>query len=129
MDYQQLLLTDNDYRLLSGLLEKADRKTAELLEEELSRATIMVTKDMPDDVVRMNSLVLFADLKNNKQMEVHLVHPDEADLEKNRISVLSPIGAALIGLRKGQTINWPLPNGYTKAIKVLSVNNDREQES
>lgn len=128
MNHHELLLTDNDHRLLSVLLEKADRNTADLLEEELSRATIVGTQDIPGDVVRMNSFVCFVDIKTGKKTEVHLVHPDRADLERNQISVLSPIGSALIGLRKGQSINWPLPNGYSKTIKVLTVKNDPVEE-
>lgn len=116
-----LMMTQEDFQKLSALVENVDTDVAALLEQELDRAQIVMKEELPNDVVTMNSEVKFMDLDTNKELVVVLVYPQDANIEKNRISILAPVGAALIGLRVGQTIDWPLPTGKEKHLKVTSV--------
>lgn len=116
-----LVITESDFTRLSALVANAHDLTRELLEEELHRATVVKSDAAPGDLVTMNSRVRFLDLSTQKESEVELVYPHEADLEQGRISVLAPMGSALIGLRKNQSIEWPLPNGSLRSIRVVSV--------
>lgn len=117
----KLIIADADYNQLLALIQSFQTETAELLAEELGRAQITPLDEMPKDVVRMNTTVEFIDLETNKKSAVTLVYPHEVNLEENKISILAPMGAALIGLSKGQEIAWPLPSGKTRKIQVLSV--------
>ena len=116
-----LILTQADFQKLSSLLSSAQPEIAELLEEELGRATIVSNDKLPEDVVSMNATVSFQDLDTRKESVVTLVYPHEANIDENKISILAPVGSALIGLRVGQIINWPVPNGKEKRLKVISV--------
>jgi regulator of nucleoside diphosphate kinase len=69
----------------------------------------------------MNSVVRFADEESGKESEVTLVFPGSADVEKQRISVLAPIGSALLGLSVGDSIDWPLPDARTRRLRVVAV--------
>lgn len=117
----KLILTQNDFRLISSLVNAAGVKSTELLEEELNRASIVSAEELPSDVVSMNSRVVFKDLDTSKEMVVTLVYPNEANIEENKISILAPVGSALIGLRVGQVIMWPMPSGKDKRIEIVSV--------
>lgn len=122
MDTQDnLILTQADFQKLSSLIASAQNDIAALLEEELSRASIVSDHELPQDVVSMNSTVNFQDLESGKESVVTLVYPQDASIAENKISILAPVGSALIGLRVGQVMNWPLPNGKEKKIKVISV--------
>jgi regulator of nucleoside diphosphate kinase len=116
-----LTLSRDDFQKISYLLEDIDTETSELLLEEINRATIVETEDLPDDVVAMNSSVRFIDETNNKEFLMTLVYPQEAKIEMQKISILSPIGSALIGLKMGQSIDWPMPTGDIKTLKVIKV--------
>lgn len=116
-----LIMTLNDFRKLSSLVKYTDSDAMELLDAELNRASVVIDEELPKDVVSMNSKVSYIDLETRQESIVTLVFPHDAKIEENRISVLAPIGAALIGLRVGQTIEWPLPNGRQKKIQVTSV--------
>lgn len=116
-----LILTQSDFEKLNSLLEAAQPDIAELLKEELSRAVIVANDELPVDVVSMNSKVIFKDLVTDKESVVTLVYPQDANIDEGKISIFAPVGSALIGLRVGQVINWPLPNGKEKRIQVVSV--------
>lgn len=118
---QSIMITDQDYERLSLLVQHNETKAAQLLDEELARATIVSQKEIPKDVVTMNSRVRFVDEKTGKESEVTLVYPKDADVEQGKVSVLVPVGMALIGLRIGQSINWPMPSGEARQLKVVSV--------
>ena len=116
-----LILTQADFLKLSSLVSSAQNEIAELLEEELGRASIVSNDQLPQDVVSMNSKIRFQDLDTEKESVVTLVYPHDANIDENKISILAPVGSALIGLRVGQIINWPVPNGKEKRMKVMSV--------
>lgn len=110
-----------DYDRISSLLESIDSEIGDLLDEEINRATVLADIDLPSDLIIMGSKVSYLDLDSNTESTLTLVYPHEAKADENKISILAPVGSALIGLRTGQIINWPLPNGKVKQIKVLSV--------
>lgn len=116
-----IFVTDQDFHRLSSLVSQATGPWAEALEEELGRAHVISQKDIPNNVVTMNSKVVFYDEAASKESEVTLVYPSDADLAAGRISILAPVGIALLGLRVGQSIDWKMPNGSVKKLKVQSV--------
>ena len=117
------IITRTHHDKITAILQIAQTEVAELLEEELGRAAIVSDEDLPNNVVSMNSLVTFQDMESGKESTVTLVYPSDADLDQNKISILTPVGSALIGLRVGQVIDWPFPNGKQKQLKVVSVAN------
>ncbi|HRO67536.1 MAG TPA: nucleoside diphosphate kinase regulator [Pseudobdellovibrionaceae bacterium] len=118
---ESLMITEQDYERLALLLQHTEGANSEVLEEELARATVVPQKDVPRDIVTMNSTVQFVSLDTKKESEVTLVYPKDADVTKGRVSILAPIGIALIGLRIGQTIQWPMPNGQSRELKVTGI--------
>lgn len=122
---EQLIIPKEDYDLIVACLKGANknsfsRNDAEELETELKRAKLVSNEELPDDVVRLNSTVLVKDEKANKFLEVKLVTPDRADIKQRKISVLSPIGTALIGFRKGKKVKWNVPSGM-RTFTILNV--------
>ena len=119
-------ITDSDRKRLKQLIRdtRAFGREHEFhikeLEEELSRAKVVKSKDIPKDVITMNSKVRLRDLATRKEMTYSLVFPDDADPDQHKISILAPIGTALIGYRVGDIIEWKVPAGLRK-LKVLEV--------
>lgn len=79
---------------------------AAFLQDELARARVVAPRRVPPTTVTMNSLFHFRDDDTAKERRITLVYPSDADIDRNRVSVMSPIGAALIGLSEGQTMSW-----------------------
>ncbi len=92
-----------------------------LLIGEIDRAKIHSASKIPSDVVTMGSQVEFTDAASGATRVVELVYPVDADIEAGRVSVLTPIGAGLIGLREGGTILWPHRDGTDRALTVTKV--------
>ncbi len=90
------------------------------VEEMLSRAQLIESSELPNDKVYILSIVKLKDLRTNEEVEYRLVSPEEADFEKNKIAVTSPIGKALMGRKEGETIEIKAPAGVLK-YKILSV--------
>ncbi len=116
-----LIISKPDYLQLIKLIEQHDTPAAEALDIELSRADIVPDNDIPADAVAMGSQVTFVDLDSNEEKTISLVYPNEADVTQMKISILSPVGSALIGLRIGGNIDWPVPEGKVRRLKVISV--------
>jgi regulator of nucleoside diphosphate kinase len=93
----------------------------ELLLDEIDRAAICDRTDIPSDVVTMGSRVTFVDEKNGAERTVHLVYPAEADISAGRMSILTPVGAGLIGLSVGQSIDWPDRGGIEHHLTIVAV--------
>jgi len=91
---------------------------------EIARATL-VEPDEARQVVTMNSCVEFYYSLTSQIRKVQLVYPTEADVEKGKISVMTPIGVALIGLSKGQSIEWRTVTGMERSLLVLEINDDK----
>lgn len=116
-----LIISKSDYLQLIKLIEQYDTPAAEALDIELSRADIVPDKNIPADAVAMGSQVTFVDLDSNEEKTINLVYPNEADVTQMKISILSPVGSALIGLRIGGNIDWPVPQGKVRRLKVIAV--------
>jgi regulator of nucleoside diphosphate kinase len=93
----------------------------EALEAELARARIVDPKDMPPNVVTMNSEVRFRILSSDTERCLRLVYPKDADDSGGTVSVLAPIGGALLGLSCGDEIDWPAPGGATVRVRIEEV--------
>jgi regulator of nucleoside diphosphate kinase len=81
---------------------------------ELRRARVVPRSQLPPDVVTMNSTVRLRDLGTKEEETYTLVYPAEADIEENRLSVLAPVGTALLGYRAGDVVEWPVPAGVRR---------------
>lgn len=126
MRERTIYVTEFDLKRLSSLLNgtrlwnKKDRDYLTRLEEELEWAQIVAPQEIPGDVVTMNSQVRVRDLNSNDEMVFTLVFPGEADYEHGRLSVLAPIGTALLGYRAGETVEWEVPGGVRR-LKIEHV--------
>jgi len=118
-DYETLIVYLNDYRYAT----LRDAQNVQDLKAELKKALLVSKDSFPDDVVRLNSIIKIKDAGKNNVMEFILVTPDKADLKQKKISVMSPVGTALIGFRKGQKVSWPVPAGK-KTFYIVDVIND-----
>lgn len=87
---------------------------------ELDRAQIVAPTAVPADVVTMNSRVTLVDCESMEKMDVTLVFPADADADSGRVSVLAPVGTAIIGYREGDTIEWPVPSGV-RQLRIETV--------
>jgi regulator of nucleoside diphosphate kinase len=127
-----IVLTATDERRLAQLLQakanELERNTLELLEGELQRATIVDSSQIPADVVTMNSVVSFEDLETGQRSEVTLVYPSASSGTGGRVSVFAPIGSALLGLSVGDSIEWPVPGGRSRRLRVIAVHYQPEAE-
>ncbi|HLS87061.1 MAG TPA: nucleoside diphosphate kinase regulator [Burkholderiales bacterium] len=93
----------------------------EPLRGELERAIVVSDEAMPSDVVTMYSRVVYVDERTGAEREVVLVYPSQADAAAGRVSVLAPVGTALLGLSAGQSIEWPFPDGSVRRLHVKAV--------
>lgn len=119
-----IVLSAQDYERLSALAYAAMNSMpslAEALTEELERARVLAKGRQPQHIVCMNSEVEFRNETSGKIQKVTLVYPGDADISEGKISVLTPVGTALIGLRKGQSITWETPSGEVRQLSVLEV--------
>lgn len=94
---------------------------AKRLRLEFDRASIVEPKAMPADVVSMNSSADCVDESTDSHYTLTLVYPKDADADAGKISILAPVGSALLGLRVGQTIDWPGHGGRTLRLKVTAI--------
>lgn len=126
MEKRTIYITKLDMeRLKKRLLEsdavpERDRENLADLKQELMRAEIVSSRDIPGDVITMNSSVRLKDLDTKKELTYTLVFPADADAGQNKISILAPIGTALIGYRVGDIITWEVPAGQRR-LKVEKV--------
>ncbi|UZK68804.1 nucleoside diphosphate kinase regulator [Sphingomonas sp. S1-29] len=96
-------------------------QVSELLIRETSRAKLHTAASIPPDVVTMQSFVEFVDEGAGTRRTVQLVFPPDADISAGRISILTPVGAGLIGLREGQSILWPDREGHERKLVIVKV--------
>ena len=121
-----IYITELDYNRLNGLIDRTrerngvDKEYLNKLEAELERAEVVDAKDIPADVITMRSKVRLKDLVSGESNTYSLVFPREADFVEGKISVLAPIGTAILGYRLGDTIEWPVPSGLRR-LKVEEI--------
>jgi regulator of nucleoside diphosphate kinase len=107
-------------RLLESLPNRAFPGKAEL-EAELARAGVVDPRDIPPTVVTMNSTVRFKVASSDEEFRLTLVYPKDVDASGGTISVLAPVGSALLGLSQGDEIEWPSPGGGTLRVRIEEV--------
>jgi regulator of nucleoside diphosphate kinase len=124
-----VILLRNDFEILNGFVKNLqgmqvnEKENFSKLYEELKKAQIVDAENFPGDIVRLNSTVVIKDLKTKRDMTITIVLPQKADIKQKKVSVLAPIGTALIGFRKGQTVSWQVPSGK-KDFMIMEVNNE-----
>lgn len=124
MSRPTIIINELDAARIDRLLEQpafASLPVADALNAELDRAQMCAPQDMPSDVVTMNSQVKFRDLTNGEVRTRTLVYPAQMTDSSTQLSVLAPVGAALIGLRIGDTIHWELPGGIATHLEVMEL--------
>ena len=117
MEPRTIRITENDERKLREVLREAQkgeyRNSAYIqqLEGELDRAEIVKPAQIPSDVITMNSRVVLLDMAEGERMELTLVFPEDAGKSADSVSILAPIGTAMIGYRVGDVFEWETPDG------------------
>lgn len=123
---KQIFITELDKERLQKIINDAkeynigDRNYLRNLEKELNRAQIVTSQKVPHDVITMNSKVMLKDLDTGEEIIYTLVYPPEADLMEDKISVLAPVGTAMLGFREGEVITWEVPDGMVR-LKVEKI--------
>ena len=126
IECKNIVITHTDRQRLGSLLEKAaqdgwgEPRSLDDLLTELERALSVDSCDVPADVVTMNSTVQLRDLETGETFEYTLVYPPDADVNEDRISVLAPVGMAILGAKKGDVVEWPVPAG-TLRVRVEEI--------
>ena len=116
-----VIITQEDYDLLKPYFTKSKNPGNEMsLSAELSRAIIIKDDAFPSHAIRLNSTVWIKDETTGEVTELTIVLPQHADIKQRRVSVLTPIAAALIGFRKGETVQWEVPAGL-KSFRITEV--------
>jgi len=121
MDETTIFITEKDYARIRNVMSSVNSTDYENLDLELERAKIISDDEVPPDLVTMNSRVKFFNIQENKEMVVTIVYPDDANDDEGRVSILDPLGSALIGLLENREINWMFPDGKTKTLRILKV--------
>jgi regulator of nucleoside diphosphate kinase len=123
---KEIFITNLDKQKLQRLIaleEEFQPRSKEYLDDltyELERAVVTQPQDIPNDVITMHSQVVLKDLENDEDLVYTLVYPDEANIAEDKISVLAPIGTAILGYRVGDVLDWKIPSG-TLRLKVDKI--------
>ena len=126
MQPRRIFITEYDKERLEKILpvtpDNTNRNRQDLrnLAKELARAKIVPPERIPPDVVTMNSRVVLRDLNSDETMTYTLVFPKDADIDAGAISILAPVGTAIIGYAVGDVIEWPVPGG-TRRIRIEQI--------
>ena len=124
MNLPPIAVTTVDFDRLR-LLSETSTHAAQFLAREIERARLIEPEAAGGELVTMGSRVRYRDDVTGQERTVTLVYPDRADIEAGRLSVLTPIGVALIGLSIGQSIEWEAPSGGVRSLTVVGVAGDR----
>ncbi len=117
-------IRETDAERIGNLAIEAEERlplVTELLLAEINRAKVVPDSRLPGDVVAMQSTVKFVDEASGVERTLQLVYPQAADIEAERISILSLVGAGLLGLRTGQSIMWPDRAGKQRLLRIVDV--------
>jgi regulator of nucleoside diphosphate kinase len=133
MARRKIIMTENDHERLEALLASEFARAigpSEYLDDlrtELDRAEIVRPDEVPRNVVTMNSTVVLRDLDTKEKESYTLVFPDEADIANDRLSVLAPVGTAILGERVDDVVRWRVPQGWRR-LKIERVVFQPERE-
>lgn len=120
----KIFVTELDKKRIEKLLDKmieiqvSKDAAVKKLENELDRAVVVESGQIPPDVITMNSKAVLQ--LDGEDLEVSLVYPDEVDLNEMNISIFSPIGTAILGYREGSAVEWEVPSGISK-IQIKKI--------
>jgi regulator of nucleoside diphosphate kinase len=120
-------ISETDYALIASQamrLEATAPQVAEMLLDEIDRAEVHSRDELPRDVVTLGSTVTFVDESNGLQRRFQIVLPADADIDRGSLSIASQMGAGLIGLSAGQSIDWPYPDGRSRILRIVEVEQD-----
>lgn len=123
-DMPGILISEKDIDQLEAMLERKeyrDNPALDGLRAELERAEVVTLEALPDDVVRMNSTVTFEVEETGQRFHRTLYFPHQMAGKEHAISIVAPIGSALLGLQVGQTIEWRLPDGKQTHVRIIDV--------
>lgn len=124
-----VIMSDADYFKLVRLVQQTQNSESKtLLSEELDRAVVVKPEAFPVHAIGINSLVTVVDQATHVERTFTLVMPSQADMKKRMVSVLSPMGTALIGFRKGEYVSWQMPGGL-KHFQITDVVNPANDEN
>lgn len=132
MDARQIVVTTQDLERLREVIQIHRRRGSEkyeylhALEAELSKAEVVAPDKIPSNVVTMNCTVEVQATDTRQKLTYTIVYPEDADIDEDRISVLAPLGTALLGYRQGDVIEWTVPAGKRK-YRILRVSNQPEE--
>jgi len=118
-------IRETDAERIGNLAIEAEERlpqVAELLLAEINRAKVVQDSRLPQNVVALQSTVKFLDEASGIERTLQLVYPQHADIAAGRISILSLVGAGLLGLKPGQSISWPDRAGKQRALRIMEVN-------
>jgi len=119
-----IIVSTRDMARLEALLDSpalSRHPAAVALAQELERAQVLPPEEIPEGIVTMHSRVDCEDELHDEKHSLTLVYPHEADFDKGRVSILAPVGSALLGLSVGQTIDWTAPGGRQLRLRVTAV--------
>lgn len=122
-----ITIRESDAERIANLALGAEDKSpqvAELLLAEINRAKIVPDAQLPRDIVAMQSVVKFVDEASGLERTLQLVYPQDTDIDAGRISILSLVGAGLLGLKPGQSIRWPDRAGKHRELRIIAVMQD-----
>jgi regulator of nucleoside diphosphate kinase len=131
---RQIIITESDRRNLETLLSSEFAQVVgpfgrfDDLKRELQRARIVSPDDVSGDVVTMHSRVVLRDLESGEYETYTLVFPHEADIAEGRLSILAPIGTAILGEHVGDDVHWRVPSGWRR-LKIEEIIYQPERES
>jgi len=123
---KEIFITEANLKRLEAIIQYApvsnerQKGNLERLNEDLQQATVVDSKDIPPDVVTMNSTLQVRDLDSGEEMVFTVVSPSNADVSQGKISLLAPVGSAVVGYRSGDTVEWRVPAGL-KRLKIEKV--------
>ena len=122
---RRIQVTDTDLERLEEMISIYGKgrfeDACDALDAELANAIVVDSREIRADVVTMNSTVIFEEEGSGQRREMTLVFPRDADPEQGRISILAPVGSALLGLAVGESIDWPLPGGKHRRFRIVEV--------
>lgn len=123
----EIHLSESDYDRIAALALGMQRSAPDLswqVLDEVDRARLYEDDALPANVVRLGSEVEFLDDSHGEARTVRIVLPPQADIAAGRVSVMTPVGAGLIGMAEGEAISWPCPDGRPRTLHILSVRQD-----
>lgn len=122
-----ITIRESDAERIANLalgVEDKSPQVAELLLAEINRAKVVPDAQLPRDIVAMQSVVKFVDEASGVERTLQLVYPQDTDIDAGRISILSLVGAGLLGLKPGQSIRWPDRAGKHRELRIIAVMQD-----